>query len=100
MNYRDPHDEDALRVYQENLVLCHQTVKKHIQDNLEKTDPKVDFDVYIVWFCFILGGWKALVSSTLPDGRYYEATFNKITDEVYVDTYVKVNNTAYPVKNN
>ena len=71
-------------------------VKKHVENNLEKTDPEVDFDCFIVWFCFVLGGWKALVSTTLPDGRYYEVTYNKITEETYVDTYVKVNNTVYP----
>lgn len=46
-------------------------------------------EVYIVWFAFILGGWKALVSTSLPDGRYYEVTFNKDAGEVYVDSYVK-----------
>lgn len=61
---------------------------------LEKTDPAVDFNVYIVWFCYILGGWKALVSTTLVDGRYYEVTHNGETDETYLDVYVKVFNTV------
>lgn len=47
---------------------------------------------YMVWFCFILGGWKALVSSTEADGRYYEVTYNKAKDETYVDTYKKTHN--------
>lgn len=47
---------------------------------------------YMVWFCFILGGWKALVSSTAADGRYYEVTFNKAKNEHYVDTYKKTHN--------
>lgn len=47
---------------------------------------------YIVWFCFILGGWKALVSSTEADGRYYEVTFNRDTAEIYLDTYKKTHN--------
>lgn len=51
-----------------------------------------DTGFYVVWFAFILGGWKALVSSTEPDGRYYEVTFNKAKDETYLDTYVKTNN--------
>jgi hypothetical protein len=53
-------------------------------------------DVYVVWFCYILGGWKALVSTTIPDDTYYEVTYNKEKDEIYLDTYVKVNNVAIP----
>lgn len=47
---------------------------------------------YVVWFCFILGGWKALVSSTNPDGRYYEVTYDKDKGVAYVDTYLKTHN--------
>lgn len=47
---------------------------------------------YMVWFCFILGGWKALVSSTEADGRYYEVTYNISKRETYVDTYKKTHN--------
>lgn len=47
---------------------------------------------YIVWFCFILGGWKALVSSTEADGRYYEVTYNAAKREAYIDTYKKTHN--------
>jgi hypothetical protein len=51
-----------------------------------------DTAFYLVWFCFILGGWKALVSSTEPDGRYYEVTYNISKKETYVDTYKKTHN--------
>lgn len=51
-------------------------------------------DVYVVWFCFILGGWKALVSTTLPDGKYYEVTYDKLKDLTYLDTYQKISNEA------
>lgn len=80
--------------------------RRHVFDvikaNLEKTDLHITFaedEVYVVWFCYILGGWKALCSTTLPDGRYYEATFNKDKDEVYIDTYVKVDNTSIDINN-
>lgn len=55
-------------------------------------------DVYVVWFCYILGGWKALVSTTLEDGKYYEVTCNPAKGEIYVDTYVKQKNTVYSDK--
>ena len=67
-------------------------VQVFAQNNLEKTDPHVEFNTYVVWFAFVLGGWKALVSTTLPDGRYYEVTYDKHKNAVYIDTYVKINN--------
>lgn len=53
-------------------------------------------EIYVVWFSYILGGWKALLSTSIEDGRYYEVTFNKEKKETYVDTYQKISNKAYP----
>lgn len=63
----------------------------YAREHLCPTDHvKLDVDdVYIVWFCYILGGWKALVSTSLPDGMYYEVTFDKDADVIYVDAYKK-----------
>lgn len=52
--------------------------------------------VYTVWFCYILGGWKALCSTTVPDGMYYEVTYDKDKKCTYVDAYRKVQNRAIP----
>lgn len=49
-------------------------------------------DVYIVWFAYVLGGWKALASTTRGDSRYYEVTYDKEKHSVYIDTYLKINN--------
>jgi hypothetical protein len=35
---------------------------------------------------------KALLSTTVPDGRYYEITYNGDKHEAYLDTYVKESN--------
>lgn len=62
---------------------------------LDVTKYKPDFnihDVYIVWFAYVLGGWKALCSTSIPDGRYYEVTYNAVKSEAYVDTYRKTHN--------
>lgn len=70
-----------------------------IKARLEKTDLHITFaedEVYVVWFCYILGGWKALVSTTLPDGRYYEVTYDKAKHKTYIDTYLKVDNVEIP----
>ena len=55
-------------------------------------------DVYIVTHAFILKNQKAMVSTTLTDGKYYEVTYNEATSELYVDQYVKVQNKVYNVE--
>ena len=49
-------------------------------------------DVYVVWFSKTLQNWKALVSTTVPDNKYYELTYNGDEGETYVDVYVKLDN--------
>lgn len=81
-------------------ALARRMVFRIIADRLEKTDLHIKFEedqVYVVWFSFTLGNWKALCSTTLPDGRYYEVTYNKAKNEAYVDTYIKLENTAIPM---
>lgn len=51
-----------------------------------------DANVYVVWFAYTLGNWKALCSTDIPDGRYYEVTYNKDKGVAYLDTYVKIGN--------
>lgn len=51
-------------------------------------------DLYIVWFAKVLGNWKALVSTDVVNGVYWEVTYNGNKHETYVDTYNKVSNTA------
>jgi hypothetical protein len=76
------------------MQLARDTVYTYAVEHLDKTD-EVTFseeDVYIVWYCYILGGWKALVSTNLPDGMYYEVTFDKEKNRVYFDAYKKFAN--------
>jgi hypothetical protein len=76
-----------------------QLVFDYVKPRLEKTDRHVTFafdEVYVVWFTFILGNWKALVSTTLPDGMYYEVTYNSVTGEHYLDAYKKFDNVCFP----
>ena len=51
-------------------------------------------EVYVVWFAKVLQNWKALVSTDVTDGRYYEVTYNGQTGETYVDTYGKISHTT------
>lgn len=51
-------------------------------------------DLYVVWFCKALGNWKALVSTDMMDGVYWEVTYNGAKRETYVDAYTKTANTC------
>ena len=46
-------------------------------------------DVYVVWECKTLQNNKALLSTTVPDGKYIEFTWNGDKQEGYLDVYVK-----------
>jgi hypothetical protein len=71
-------------------ALAASLVYTHIKGRLEPTDQHVSFgpaDVYVVSFNFVLGNWKALISTTLPDGMYYEVTRNSPKAETYITSY-------------
>ena len=72
-------------------------VERYILEHLDKTDEIPNFDVYMVWKSKVLQNWKYLISSTLPDGMYYELTFNGDKNEWYLDAYKKFENKVYPV---
>lgn len=49
-------------------------------------------DVYVVWYSKTLQNAKALLSTPLPDGMYYEVTLNGDKSEIYFDAYKKFHN--------
>jgi len=79
---------------QEFIKFCKETVRNYANKNIDKTDNKriTEEDVYIVWICKTLQNNKALVSTTLSDGMYYELTFNGDKKECYIDVYKKWEN--------
>ena len=62
--------------------------------HVDKTDGvQIDAgNVYVVWACKTLQNNKALLSTTLPDGMYYEVTYNGDKNECYLDAYKKFEN--------
>ncbi len=76
------------------IELCKQEVRKYANDHLDKTDDKqiTDQDVYVVWLSKALQNSKALLSTTLHDGMYYEITYNGNKNELYLDAYKKFEN--------
>ena len=78
----------------EFFELVKNTVRDYTNEHLDKTDGKqiTTEDVFVVWYCKTLQNWKALVSTTLPDGMYYELTLNGDRAELYFDAYKKFEN--------
>ena len=77
-------DEKALKI-----------VKDYIIEHLDKSDEMPSFEVYTVWKAKALQNWKYLISSTLPDGMYYELTYNGDKAEWYLDVYKKMENVVH-----
>ena len=67
-------------------------VADYATEHIDKTDTVPHFDVFVVWNAYILGNIKALLSTTIPDGMYYEVTYNKAKGEIYFDAYKKFEN--------
>ena len=72
-------------------------VRNYIINHFDKSDTVPNFDVYIVWYCKTLQNWKALLSTTLSDGMYYEFTLNGDKDEAYLDAYKKWDNNCIKI---
>lgn len=76
-----PNDENAKTI-----------IEDYICEHLDKSEPTPKFAVYIVWKCKTLQNWKWMLASTLPDGMYYELTYNGDKEEYYLDAYKKFEN--------
>lgn len=76
-------------------------VYEYVLRHLDKSDDIIhNFtidSVYIVWCAKALQNWKALISTDLPDGMYYECTYNGDKGELYIDAYKKWDNVTIKI---
>ncbi len=71
-------------------------VTDYIIEHLDKSEEAPEVEVFTVWKAKVLQNWKYLLSSTLPDGMYYELTYNGDRKEWYLDAYKKFENRCIP----
>lgn len=64
----------------------------YILNHLDKTEEVPELELFSVWKCKTLPNFKILISTSLPDGMYYELTYNGDKDEWYLDAYKKFEN--------
>lgn len=81
----------------EFLRISKEAVVDYANEHFDKTDGKeiTADDVFVVWCCKTLQNHKALISTTVPDGMYYELTYNGDKNELYLDAYKKWENVCY-----
>ena len=72
-----------------------ETIVKYMKEKGKKITAN---DVYIVWLSKTLQNTKGLFSTNIPDGMYYELTYNGDKKELYFDAYKKVENLCIPIK--
>lgn len=78
------------------IELAKQAVADYFNSQADSTDKNghiTEDDVYVVWLCKTLQNNKALLSTTVSDGMYYEITYNGDKNEAYLDVYKKWKNT-------
>lgn len=77
------------------IEIVKQTIADYFNKRKDATDKNGNItpaDVFIVWQCKALQNWKALASTTVSDGMYYEVTLNGDKNELYLDAYKKWEN--------
>lgn len=79
---------------QEFIAFCKKVVCDYTNEHLDKSEGKRinGDDVYVVWSCKTLQNNKALLSTTISDGMYYELTYNGDKKVCYFDAYKKFEN--------
>lgn len=92
---------------QQFIQKAKQLVADYTNSHMDKTDftdaplsdPRIfPNDVYVVWLAKTLQNAKALLSTTVSDGMYYEITLSGDNGEIYFDAYKKFENVVYNVE--
>lgn len=77
------------------MIACKNIIIDYFTKHKDTTDKEIEMkieDVFVVWTCKALQNNKTLLSTKMPDGLYYEITYNGDKHEAYVDVYKKWEN--------
>ena len=78
------------------IKLSKELVRNYVNEHLDVTDNVkiTENNVFCVTLSKVLGNNNGLFSTTLPDGMYYEVTYNGSNgkNEIYIDAYKKFEN--------
>ena len=79
---------------QKFMDLCKNVVVDYYNNQVDITESYhiTTENVFVVWICKTLQNNKALLSTNVYDGMYYECTYNGDKKELYLDAYKKWEN--------
>lgn len=72
------------------IDLCKRIVARYANRNSDAIDGVIGItgeEVSVLWYCKTLNNIKVSLTTTLPDGLYYEITYNGDTGEYSLDVY-------------
>lgn len=81
--FSSPEESDPYQFLNKAINLVRETV-------IARNGTSKKFEVYVVWFSKTLQNWKACLSTDIPDGKYYEVTYDGDKGCAYVDIYGKI----------
>lgn len=89
----------------EFVELCKEKVVDYNNNGINVTNTKSSVaittdSVYVVWLNRTLQNNKALLSTTVEDGMYYEVTYNGDKNELYFDAYKHISNNEFKLGDN
>ena len=79
---------------------AHHAVREFVDRTRDKgqyPDGLPIYRVVTVMGAYVLGCEKYLITTDIPDGKYYECTWNMTTGEMYLDVYVRIHNEAIKI---
>lgn len=98
-------EDQSKALYEFASLTCEEQAMHIVYDfvriHLDPSDAKYDSfgigEVYVVQFTYILGNWRAMVSTSLPDGMYYEVIYYKHHGTVRLDAYKRSDHQEFAV---
>lgn len=79
------------------IRIVYEFVRSHLDPSDEDYYTFYISAVYVVQFTYILGNWRAMVSTSLPDGMYYEVVYEKRRGTARLDAYKRSDHQEFMV---